>query len=91
MAHFHRVEFSDRTGNPLLLCENVAMILNRMLRKTKVLLSKIRSLRKILLSGNQSLGCIHIKSLFLRACCCLRKRAFVCFFPFRLICSLDSI
>ena len=35
------------------MCENVAVNLNRMLRMTKILLSKIQSARKILLSGNQ--------------------------------------
>ena len=49
---FHSVEFSDWTGNPLLMCENVAVNLNKMLRVTKILLSKIQSARKILLSGN---------------------------------------
>ena len=52
---FHSVEFSDWTGNPLLMCENFAVNLNKMLRVTKILLSKIQSARKILLSGNQPL------------------------------------
>ena len=37
------------------MCENVAVNLNRMLRVTKILLPKIQSARKILLSGNQPL------------------------------------
>ena len=37
------------------MCENVAVILNRISRVTNILLSKIQSARKILLSGNQSL------------------------------------
>ena len=53
-ADFHSVEFSDWTGNPLLMCENVAVNLNRMLRMTKILLSKIQSARKILLSGTRA-------------------------------------
>ena len=52
-ADFHSVEFSDWTGNPLLMCENFAVNLNRTLRVTKVLLCKIWPVRKILLSGNQ--------------------------------------
>ena len=36
-------------------------------------------------------GCVHIKSLFLRACFCLRKRSFVCVFLFRLTFPLDPI
>ena len=44
-ADFYSVEFSDWTGNPLLLCENVAMNMNRMFRVTKILLSKIPSAR----------------------------------------------
>ena len=55
-ADFHSVEFSDWTENPLLMCENVAVNLNRMLRVTKVLLSKIQSAWKILLSGSQPTG-----------------------------------
>ena len=31
-ADFHSIEFSDWTGNPLSMCENVTMNLNRMLR-----------------------------------------------------------
>ena len=45
--------FSDWTGNPLLMCENVAVNLNRILRVTKSLLSKIQPGRKIRLSGNR--------------------------------------
>ena len=45
-ADFHSVEFSDWTGNPLLMCENFAVNLNRMLRVTKVLLCKIWPVRK---------------------------------------------
>ena len=41
-ADFHSVEFSDWTGNPLLMCENAAVNLNRMLGMTKILLSKIQ-------------------------------------------------
>ena len=37
------------------------------------------------------LGYNQSKGLLLRACFCLRKRAFVCIFPFRLICPLDPI
>ena len=48
-ADFHSVEFSDWTGNPLSMCENVAVNLNRMIRVTKISLSKIRSVRKILI------------------------------------------
>ena len=35
----HSVEFSDWTGNPLSVCDNVAVILNRMSRATNILLS----------------------------------------------------
>ena len=52
-ADFHSAEFSDWTGSPLFVCENGAVILNRMSHVTKILLSKIQSARKILLSGNQ--------------------------------------
>ena len=51
-ADFHTVEFSDWTGNPQLMCENVALNLKRMSCMTKILLSKIQSARKILLNGN---------------------------------------
>ena len=54
-ADFHSVEFSNLTGNPLLMCENVTLNLKRMLRVTKILVSKIQSARKILLSRNQPL------------------------------------
>ena len=43
---FHSVEFSDWTGISLFVCENVGMILNRMLRVTNILLPKIQSARK---------------------------------------------
>ena len=52
-ADFHSVEFSNWTGNPLFVCENVAVVLNRMSRVTNILLSEIQSTRKILLRGNQ--------------------------------------
>ena len=52
-AAFHSVEFSDWTENPLLMCENFAVNLNKTLRVTKILLSKIQSSRKILLSGKE--------------------------------------
>ena len=51
-AAFHSVEVSDWTGNPLLMCENVAVILNRMSRVTNILLSKIQSARKNLLKAS---------------------------------------
>ena len=51
----HSLEFSDWTENPLFVSENVAVMLNRMLRVTKNLLSKIQSARKILLRGSQPL------------------------------------
>ena len=35
-ADFHLVEFSDWTGNPLFVCENVAVILNRMSHVTNI-------------------------------------------------------
>ena len=44
------VEFSDWTGNPLFVCENVAAILNAMSLVTNILLSRIKSVRKILLT-----------------------------------------
>ena len=53
-ADFHSVEFSDWTGNSLLMCENFAVNVNKMLRVTKILLSKIQSAWEILLSGSQA-------------------------------------
>ena len=52
-ADFHSVEFSDWTGNPLFMCENTALNLNRMPRVTNILLSQIQSARKILLNRSQ--------------------------------------
>ena len=49
-ADFLSVEFSNWTGNPLFMCENVAMTLNRISHVTNILLSKIQSTWKILLS-----------------------------------------
>ena len=40
-------------GNPLFVCENVAVILKTMSRVTNILSSKIQSALKIVLSGNQ--------------------------------------
>ena len=53
LAMFQSVEFSDRTGNPLFTCEDVALNLKRMLRMSNNLLCPIQSAWKILLSGNQ--------------------------------------
>ena len=61
-ADFHSVVFFDWTGNPLLMCENVAMNWNRMLRVSKILLSKIQSARKIVLSGIQPLHMLRVPS-----------------------------
>ena len=55
MTDFHAVVFSNWTENPLLMCENVAVNLNKTLRVTKTLLSKLQSTGKILMSGNQPL------------------------------------
>ena len=54
-ADFRSVEFSDWTGNPLLMWESVTVNLNRMLRMSKILLSKIQAARKIPPSENQPL------------------------------------
>ena len=51
---FHSVGFSDWTGISLFMRESVAVNLNRMLRVTRILLSKIHSARKFLPSGNQT-------------------------------------
>ena len=64
---FSAVEFSDWTGNPLFTSEKVALNLNRMLLMTKILLSKIQSARKILLSGNQPLKESELNEILLRS------------------------
>ena len=68
-AGFQSVGFSDWTGSPLFVCENVAVTLDRMSHMTNILLSKIQSAWKILLSGNQPLD-LHCSS---RVTCLLRQ------------------
>ena len=61
-ADFLSVEFSERAEILLFTRENVALKLNRLLRLSNFLLSKIPSARKIPLTGDWPLP---IKSIFL--------------------------
>ena len=61
MTDFHSLVFSDWTENLLLMCENVAVNLNKTLCVTKTLLSKLQSAPKILMSGNQPLSRISTR------------------------------
>ena len=54
-ANFQSVEFSERAEILLFTRENVALKLNRLLRLSNFLLSKIPPARKIPLTGNWAL------------------------------------
>ena len=54
-ADFQSVEFSERAEILLFVGENVTLKLNRMLRLSNILLSKIPLARKIPLTGNWTL------------------------------------
>ena len=51
-SDFHSIEFSVWTGNLLFTWENVVLNLNRVLRMTNILLSKIKPAQKFPLTGN---------------------------------------
>ena len=51
-ANFQSVKFSERVEIILFTRENVALKLNRLLRLSNILLSKIPPAQKILLTGN---------------------------------------
>ena len=59
-ADFHSAEFPDWTRNPLFVCENDSLNLNRMVCVTNISLCQIQSAWKILLSGKQPLDSLAV-------------------------------